>query len=66
MWRNLCSFAAAAVLLALLGSQATWAQKPGGILRMPSLDSPQHVNPHNFVYRDLVTLAAPKGREGDL
>jgi hypothetical protein len=58
MWRNLCSFAAAASLLALLSSQATWAQKPGGILRMPYLDSPQRVNPHNFAYRELVTLSA--------
>jgi hypothetical protein len=66
MWRNLCSFAAAAMLLALLGSQATWAQKPGGILRMPHLDSPHRVNPHNLAYREFVTLSAPKGGEGDL
>ena len=66
MWRNLCSFAAAEVLFALLGSQATWAQKPGGILRMPYLDGPQRVNPHNFAYREPLTLSAPKGGEGDL
>ena len=35
MWRNLCSFAAAALLLALMGSQATWVQKPGGISECP-------------------------------
>src|ERR1700724_484985 len=40
MRRNLCSFAAAAVLLALTGPPAPWAQKPGGVLRMPHLDSP--------------------------
>lgn len=57
---NLCSFAAAAALLALLGSQAIWAQKPLGILRMPYLDSPQRVNLHNFAYRELVTLSAPR------
>ena len=66
MWRNLCSFAAAAALLALLSSQATWAQKSGGILRMPYLDSPQRLNLHNFAYREIVTLSAPKGGEGDL
>jgi hypothetical protein len=66
MWRNLCSFAAAGLLLALMGSQATWAQKPGGILGMPYLDSPQRVNLHNFAYRELMTLSAPKGKEGDL
>ena len=46
MRRNLCSFAAAAVLLALTGPQATWAQKPGGILRMPHLDSPASMSIH--------------------
>jgi hypothetical protein len=33
---------------------------------MPYLDSPQRVNLHNFAYRELVTLSAPKGGEGDL
>jgi hypothetical protein len=66
MWRNLCSFAAAAVLFALLGSQAIWARKPLGILRMPYLDIPHRVNLHNFAYREFVTLSAPKGKEGDL
>jgi hypothetical protein len=60
MRRNLCSFAAA-VLFALLGSQAIWAQKPLGILRMPYLDIPHRVNLHNFAYREFVTLSAPKG-----
>src|ERR1700737_4612440 len=46
MRRNLCSFAAAAVLLALTGPQATWAQKPGGVLRMPHLDSPASMSSH--------------------
>ena len=46
MRRNLCSFAAAAVLLALTGLQATWAQKPGGVLRMPHLDSPASMSIH--------------------
>jgi hypothetical protein len=58
MSRNLCNIAATAALLALLGSQA--------ILRMPYLDSPQRVNLHNFAYREMVTLSAPKGGEGDL
>ena len=46
MRRNLCSFAAAAVLLALTGPPATWAQKPGGVLRMPHLDSPASMSIH--------------------
>src|SRR5947209_7010121 len=46
MRRNLCSFAAAAVLLALTGPQATWAQKPGGVLRVPHLDSPASMSIH--------------------
>src|SRR5947208_1318299 len=46
MRRNLCSFAAAAVLLALTGPQAAWAQKAGGILRMPHLDSPASMSIH--------------------
>jgi hypothetical protein len=50
----------------LLGSQAIWAQKPLGILRMPYLDIPHRVNLHNFAYREFVTLSAPKGKEGDL
>jgi len=66
MRRNRCSFAAAAVLFALLSSQAIWAQKPLGILRMLYLDIPQRVNLHNFAYRELVTLSVPKGGEGDL
>src|SRR5580704_16196082 len=46
MRRNLCSFAAAAVLLTLTCPQAAWAQKPGGILRMPHLDSPASMSIH--------------------
>src|SRR6202048_4322223 len=46
MRRNLCSFAAAAVLLALHGPPATRAQKPGGVLRMPHLDSPASMSIH--------------------
>jgi hypothetical protein len=66
MRRNLCSFAAAAALLALLGSQATWAQSPAGFSECPYLDSPQRVNLQNFAYREIVPLSAPKGGEGDL
>src|ERR1700737_268658 len=46
MRRNLCSFAAAAGLRALTGPPATWAQKPGGVLRMPHLDSPASMSIH--------------------
>src|SRR6201993_3110978 len=46
MRRNLCSFAAATVLLALTGPPAAWAQKPGGVLRMPHLDSPASMSIH--------------------
>ena len=46
MRRNLCCFAAAAVLLTVSGSQESWAQKPGGILRMPHLDSPASMSIH--------------------
>ncbi len=66
MRRNLCSFAAAAVLFALLGSQAIWAQKPSGFSECPISTSHSVVNLHNFAYRELVTLSAPNGGEGDL
>src|SRR5438270_11250120 len=46
MRRNLRSFAVAAVLLALTGSQAAWAQKAGRMLRMPHLDSPASMSIH--------------------
>jgi peptide/nickel transport system substrate-binding protein len=46
MRRNLWSFAAAAVLLVLAGPSAAWAQKSGGILRMPHLDSPASMSIH--------------------
>jgi peptide/nickel transport system substrate-binding protein len=46
MRRNLCSFAAATMLLALTGPPAALAQKPGGVLRMPHLDSPASMSIH--------------------
>ena len=46
MRRNLWSFAATAVLLVLAGPPAAWAQKSGGILRMPHLDSPASMSIH--------------------
>src|SRR6267154_6597541 len=46
MRRNLCRFAAATVLLALTSPPAALAQKPGGVLRMPHLDSPASMSIH--------------------
>jgi peptide/nickel transport system substrate-binding protein len=46
MRRNLCSFAAATMLLVLTGPPAALAQKPGGVLRMPHLDSPASMSIH--------------------
>ncbi len=47
MRRNLRSFAASAVLLTVItGPQAAQLQKPGGILRMPHLDSPASMSVH--------------------
>jgi len=46
MRRNLCSFAAATMLLVLTGPRAALAQKPGGVLRMPHLDRPASMSIH--------------------
>src|SRR2546423_11760700 len=46
MRRNLCCFAGVAVLLTLTGPQESWAQKPGGILRMPAITSPASMSIH--------------------
>jgi len=37
---------AGALLVALFGSEAGWAQKPGGILKMYSPDSPASMSIH--------------------
>ena len=67
MRRNLSSFAAAAVLLAPLGSQTTWVQQPGGIPRMLHIDSPAACrSAHNRVYREFVNPLRPQRGEGDL
>ncbi len=47
MRRNLRAFAVAAVLpLAVSGTEAAFAQKAGGILRIPALDSPASMSIH--------------------
>jgi hypothetical protein len=50
MRRNLCAFAAVGcVFLALSGSDAAMAQKPGGVLKMYHFDSPASLSLHEEV-----------------